>query len=87
MNWDAIGAIGETVGALAVILTLAYLAVQIRQNALATQTASHHAVTDSLNQGNLAMAQDAALALCSTLLLKVRASETCCEQRSRVFLT
>ena len=62
MNWDAIGAIGETVGAIAVILTLAYLAIQIRQNALATQTASHHAVTDSLNQGNLAVAQDAALA-------------------------
>ena len=32
MNWDALGAIGEVVGALAVVLTLAYLAVQIRQN-------------------------------------------------------
>jgi hypothetical protein len=30
MNWDAIGAIGETVGAVAVIATLFYLAVQIR---------------------------------------------------------
>ena len=32
MNWDALGAIGEIVGAIAVILTLGYLAVQIRQN-------------------------------------------------------
>lgn len=32
MNWDAIGAISEAVGAAAVIFTLAYLAVQIRQN-------------------------------------------------------
>ncbi len=32
MNWEAIGAVGEVVGALAVVLTLAYLAVQIRQN-------------------------------------------------------
>ena len=32
MNWEAIGAIGETIGALAVVVTLAYLAVQIRQN-------------------------------------------------------
>ena len=32
MNWDAIGAISEAVGAAAVIITLAYLAVQIRQN-------------------------------------------------------
>ena len=32
MNWNAIGAIGEFVGALAVVASLAYLAVQIRQN-------------------------------------------------------
>ena len=32
MNWEAIGAIGEVAGAIGVILTLAYLAVQIRQN-------------------------------------------------------
>ena len=30
MNWDAVGAIGETIGALAVVITLAYLAIQIR---------------------------------------------------------
>jgi len=33
MNWDAIGAIGEIVGAVAVVASIAYLAVQIRQNA------------------------------------------------------
>jgi len=32
MNWEAIGALGEVVGALAVILTLLYLAVQIRHS-------------------------------------------------------
>ena len=32
MNWDAIGAIGEVLGALVVVVTLVYLAVQIRQN-------------------------------------------------------
>ena len=30
MNWDAIGAIGEIIGAIAVVATLAYLAQQIR---------------------------------------------------------
>jgi len=40
MNWDAIGAIGETVGALAVFLTLIYLAIQIRQNTKAVQAAA-----------------------------------------------
>ena len=32
MNWEAMGAIGEVVGAIAVVLTLAYLAIQVRQN-------------------------------------------------------
>ena len=30
MNWDAIGAIGEIVGAFAVVLSLVYLSIQIR---------------------------------------------------------
>jgi len=30
MGWDAIGAIGEMIGALAVVVTLAYLSLQIR---------------------------------------------------------
>jgi len=40
MNWDAIGAIAELIGAIAVILTLIYLSVQVRQSASAifTQT-------------------------------------------------
>lgn len=32
MNWEAIGAVGEVLGAAGVIITLAYLALQIRQN-------------------------------------------------------
>lgn len=32
LDWDAVGALGEVVGAVGVILTLGYLAVQIRQN-------------------------------------------------------
>ncbi|MDH3439603.1 MAG: hypothetical protein OEM63_02535 [Gammaproteobacteria bacterium] len=31
MNWNAVGAIGEVVGALAVVVTLAYFATQVRQ--------------------------------------------------------
>jgi hypothetical protein len=36
MNWEALGAIGEIVGALAVVLTLAYLATQVRYAKQAT---------------------------------------------------
>ena len=32
INWDAIGAIGEILGAIGVIVSVAYLAVQIRKN-------------------------------------------------------
>ena len=32
MNWDAIGAIAESVGALGVILSLIYLSTQVKQN-------------------------------------------------------
>ncbi len=40
MNWEAIGAIGEILGAAGVIITLAYLAVQMRQsNRLAKRAA------------------------------------------------
>ena len=30
LNWEAIGAVGEILGAMGVIITLAYLAVQIK---------------------------------------------------------
>ena len=44
MNWDAIGAVGEVVGALAVLVTLAYLALQMRQNTKAMNLQTAQAV-------------------------------------------
>ena len=45
MNWDAIGAIGEIVGALAVVVSLAYLGTQIRiSNRASRQTAEQHLI-------------------------------------------
>jgi hypothetical protein len=41
MNWAAIGAIGEIVGAVAVVVTLAYLAIQVRQNTRMMQREAH----------------------------------------------
>jgi hypothetical protein len=45
MNWDAVGAIAELVGALAVVATLAYLAVQIRQNTMSARVAARLEMT------------------------------------------
>jgi hypothetical protein len=45
MNWEALGAVGEIVGAIAVVLTLGYLAVQIRQNTHSVRSSTHQDVT------------------------------------------
>ena len=41
MNWEALGAIGELVGAGAVVLTLGYLAVQIRHSTKLAKSNAH----------------------------------------------
>ena len=46
MNWEAIGAIGEVAGAIGVIATLLYLAVQIRQNTKSIKGATLDAITE-----------------------------------------
>ena len=46
MNWEAIGAIGEIVSALAVAFTLIYLAIQIRQGRKTTRSQNIHAETE-----------------------------------------
>jgi hypothetical protein len=40
MNWDALGALSESLGAIAVVATLIYLSKQIRQNTLTNQNAA-----------------------------------------------
>ena len=50
MNWEAIGAIGEIVGAISVLVTLIFLILQIQQNTIALQQQSSRASTSSLQQ-------------------------------------
>ena len=47
LNWDAIGAVGEILGAVGVIVTLGYLAHQIRQNTNATRSQSVQSLAES----------------------------------------
>lgn len=50
MNWDAVGAVGEVIGATAVILTLLYLARQVRQsNVLAREDAQYHMLQNQVS--------------------------------------
>ena len=62
MNWEAIAATGEIIGALAVLVTLIYLAVQIRQNTATAAAAIYDSVLNEVNNINLAVAQSAELA-------------------------
>ena len=48
MNWDAVGAIAELMGALGVIATLWYLAVQLRHNTAALRGNSHEVGAERL---------------------------------------
>ena len=50
MNWEAIGAIGEAVGAAGVICTLAYLAFQIRQNSESVRLNAGQTILLSLHE-------------------------------------
>ena len=47
MNWEAISAISEIVGAVAVVLSLIYLAIQIRSSTRATRATVHLGLHES----------------------------------------
>ncbi len=42
MNWEAVGAVGEIIGALAVVISLLYLAAQIRTQVAQAKLAAFH---------------------------------------------
>lgn len=52
MNWEAIGAAGEVIGALAVIATLFYLAKQIKHSSESQDRANEIAQTSSITSSN-----------------------------------
>ena len=53
MNWEAISAVGEIVGAGAVVVSLIYLSIQIRQNTKASKAATVQDMTNKWVQINL----------------------------------
>ena len=58
MNWDAIGAAAEVLGALAVIFTLLYLTVQVRDSKRATADSNRIERAVGVREGMLAAAQN-----------------------------
>jgi hypothetical protein len=62
MNWEAVGALGEIIGAGAVVLTLVYLAAQIRHNTRATNAQSAREALAAMRDYNKPMMTDPAMA-------------------------
>ena len=62
MNWEAVGAMAELAGAIGVILSLIYLALQIRQNTRSLQGSTFQSMHDSAVQRLLAVADNDNLA-------------------------
>lgn len=52
MNWDALSAIAETIGAVGVIATLGYLAVQVRQNTRAIRAQTYDSFVSQFRNWN-----------------------------------
>jgi hypothetical protein len=55
MNWDAIGAVGEIVGASAVVATIVYLAFQIRDSKVATRALTYQSIYRDFRDNLLSM--------------------------------
>ena len=54
MNWEALGAIAEFIGGIAVLLTLIYLAIQVRQtNQMARETILRHPTDRNMDNSKL----------------------------------
>ena len=62
MNWDAIGAISEILAAIAVVITLIYLAKQIRQNSQAVEVSALRDTTEQWNRWSEVLATSSELA-------------------------
>ena len=62
MNWDAIGAIAELLAAIGVVISLVYLAHQIRQNTQSQIRSNNWEVTKELKNSVRQFASDAELA-------------------------
>lgn len=62
MDWNAIGAIGQIVGAAAVVATLGYLAIEIRQNTRVARSATRQAIADMTIKYASQLVEDKSLA-------------------------
>jgi hypothetical protein len=61
MEWDAIAAIGGLLGAVGVMLTVVFLAIQVRRNTAVAQSQAYQTACDALAEFAALIGQDAAI--------------------------
>jgi hypothetical protein len=69
MNWDAVGAIGQVIGAVLVGITLIYFSLQLRQNTSAMKSSTFLAISTLMGSTMEVLATDSDLA---PLLIKAQ---------------
>ena len=62
INWDAVMAIAEVIAAAGVVITLIYLATQVRQSTAKSKQALHRATVNELGRALQSLASSADLA-------------------------
>jgi hypothetical protein len=62
MNWEAIGAVGELVGAAGVVITLGFLAFQLRQNTTTIRVDGFRSVATMIHHPTTLIIQDPVVA-------------------------
>jgi hypothetical protein len=62
MNWEALAAVAETIGALGVIVSLVYLAIQVRQNTRAIRAQTYDSFVTQFRTWNEPMRADERMA-------------------------
>lgn len=63
MNWEAIGATGELIGAAGVIISILYLAAQVRSNTRSLKASTFQAACDASARISLVLGSDPQVAL------------------------
>jgi hypothetical protein len=58
MTFENLGNIGELIGGIAVVVSLFYLAIQIRRNTRSTRSAAFQSLVAAANQFNITIGQD-----------------------------
>jgi len=69
LNWDALGAIAELIGAIAIIVTLIYLTIQLKQESASVKAATFQSASQGRTSLRVALMTDSNLRLAVTKLL------------------